>query len=418
MSKEIRERIREVYFSSNGLWGPSKIAKQYRLPLKIVKEELQNFEVYQRTRPISQKQIRKHQAKIIGKPRVKVGNKWVEYSVSMDLYDWAGKGEIKRKLNEGWRYVLGIISTFSRRVWLYKTKTKSEAELYPILRKHFQEFPTRSITADRESAWYKNKRFKAYCKSRNPPIKQYFTATWGGKDTRTGMIERFWRTLAGQLHKLQIYHKNKNVFQYIKQIEENYNSTVHRAFKDKVSPLGTWYSNVSSEIQERDIKKFEIGDTVRIRIHHKLFDKKSKPNWSAQTYGVIDHKGVRYKLEQEDGKPYKNLVLPQDMMKIDKDKLFKVRRSMRGRQEGNIFGKLVSLPEKTPMKIPGQKVVSKIPVIRAAKIPRRIPLPSKYMQTKARKKPSVMPKKYFQRVGTQFRSTAPLPPLRRHRRPR
>ena len=130
MSEELRQKIKETWFGSGGLWGAAKFAKKYKFPIRIVKEELKNYEALQLTKEVRGKEYRKHMAKVIGKPRRGLKNK--EYSVQMDIYDYAGMSKRKKALQEGYRYALGVISTFSRRVWIYKLRTKAESQLTGI----------------------------------------------------------------------------------------------------------------------------------------------------------------------------------------------------------------------------------------------------------------------------------------------
>jgi len=164
---DLRNFIREKWFSSGGMWGPQKFSKKFGVPLNKVREEIKNYDVVQRTKVERQKTIAEKANKILGKPR----NNGVTYSQQLDLYDW-GTTKAKRMHNEGYRYVLGIIDVYSRRVFYYKLKSKKAKELLPIMEKHFTDFPTQNLTGDRESSWYKNKRWASFCKKNN--IKQYF----------------------------------------------------------------------------------------------------------------------------------------------------------------------------------------------------------------------------------------------------
>ena len=148
---DIRDEIRANYFSTGGLWSATKMAKKFGYKVKDVKEVLKGLEIYQRT-ATDRRGKRKFQ-KIISKEK----NEGKSYSMQFDLYDFAGQSKRKKMLQGGYRYLLGCIDTYSRKVWLYPMKTKTEKELLPKLKEHYEQNPYRNFTADRESAWTSNK---------------------------------------------------------------------------------------------------------------------------------------------------------------------------------------------------------------------------------------------------------------------
>ena len=56
-----------------------------------------------------------------------------------------------------------------------------------------------------------------------------------------------------------------------------------------MTPDFVFNSNMSIEKQEdpKGINTFEVGDLVRTRIYKKIFQKKSDPSWSKDTYTVF-----------------------------------------------------------------------------------------------------------------------------------
>ena len=54
---DLRNFIREKYFSSGGMWGAQKFAKKFKVPLNKVREEIKNYDVVQRTKVERQKTI-------------------------------------------------------------------------------------------------------------------------------------------------------------------------------------------------------------------------------------------------------------------------------------------------------------------------------------------------------------------------
>ena len=333
---DLREHIREKYFSSSGLWGAQKFAKKFGFPLKTVKEELAKYEVVQRTKEERQVTKAAHSHKIFSHPK----KNGVSYGAQIDFYDFAGHSKRKKALQGGYRYVLAIIDTFSRKVWLFPTKTKGGACIQ-IMEEFFRANPFRHLTGDRESIWYRSKRWKAFCKKKD--LTMHYTEVWGAKDMRCAYVERFFKTMKGLLDKLQIIHSSKRVFRFIPDIEKNYNESPHRSLGWH-TPNFTWSGNISVEVQKdrETVTRFEIGEHVRIRETKTIFQKKSDPHWSKEIYTIIDKQGLRYKLETNK-KIFPHLVRAGDMQKISES--FNPRRSGRGRAVDDMPYQLQALPE-------------------------------------------------------------------------
>ena len=354
------DEIVEKYFSTGGLWAPTKFAKKYKFPLRDVKRVFKGLKIEQMMKPQPRKNIVYN--KIISKP--KIGGR--SYSMQVDIYDFGGASKRKAALQGGYRYVLGIIDTFSRKVWLYKMKTKALGEVCGHLEAHYKENPYRNWTGDNESSWT-SKRWRAFAKKND--IKLYYTEVWSKrKDTKTAMIERFWRTFKTLLDKIQIRESSKQVMKHLDEIEENYNTTPHRSL-NWATPNDVYENNESSEKQEdREVGTFEVGDQVRLRVVKNFFEKKSGPVWSDKVYTIEDTDGNRYLLNN--GRRY----LAKNLKKVDE--AFNPRRRMRGRpMDDRPERKLYALPDEL------KKVA---PVLKPVPLPPRPPRRSTRLRTKER----------------------------------
>ena len=138
----VDDQIIEKYFSTGGLWAPTKFSKKFKFPIRDVKRVFKTLKIEQMMKSVAKKNVVYN--KIISKPKIE----GLSYSMQVDIYDFAGASKRKKSLQGGYRYVLGIIDTFSRKVWLYKMKTKGLEEVCGILEGHYKENPYRNFTLD------------------------------------------------------------------------------------------------------------------------------------------------------------------------------------------------------------------------------------------------------------------------------
>jgi len=183
-------KMDKYYDPRQGLWGETKtrmLLKKYGIPQSQLKE-IKRTDVFQRTKPVLQKQYKKGFHKIIGKPRE--DNR--DWNYQFDLYDYSGSSKYKARLNA--RFVIGIIDVYSRRVWAWPVKKKTTKALMTVLKPFFTANPCRNLTSDRESA-IRGKAFTALFKKLDitlwhpekfqPNEQKYSTAIIQGNPCRT-----------------------------------------------------------------------------------------------------------------------------------------------------------------------------------------------------------------------------------------
>ena len=311
----------KYYDLRQGLWGENKtrmLLKKYGIPQSQLKQ-IKRTDVYQRTKPIVQKTYKAKFAKIKGFPRRK-GRDW---NYQFDLYDFAGSSVYKARLNS--RFVIGIIDVYSRRVWAWPVKRKTTKALMAILGPFFKANRCVNLTSDRESA-IRGREFKALFKKLD--IKVWHPEKFQPNDHKyaTAIIERWWRTLKGLLDKARIAYQDKRVLNKLDDLVYNYNNTPHRSLK-WATPMDIYTKQNSTEVQTRVVPEFKVGDTVRVRLSQRQFQKKSDPQWGTlQT--ISGKRGYKY---QVDGR----WIGPQDLYRITHGvhkKLF----TTKGRDMGNL----------------------------------------------------------------------------------
>ena len=194
------------------------------------------------------------------------------------------------KQNDGYKYILTVMDTFSRYAWVRVTKNKDKKTIADV----FEDIIKKSgrickrLWSDDGGEFYNNY-FYSVLKKLN--ILRYTTKS----KLKAIMIERFNQTLMNKLSSLFTERGNYRYIDDIHNIVEKYNNTYHSTIKmtpaeaSKKENEGLVYYTINNKrIRERYIKnkepKFKINDHVRIKVSKKHFQKGYDPRWSNQIY--------------------------------------------------------------------------------------------------------------------------------------
>lgn len=185
--------------------------------------------------------------------------------------------------NNGYKYILVVIDTFSKYVWAIPLKTKTGVEVSQAFSNILKEgrIP-KKLHVDKGKEFY-NKDFKQVLEKNN--IQMYSTGT----ENKASIVERFNRTLGNKFK--PIIYKNLSWFDALPNIIKKYNNTYHRTIKMKPIEvqkknenllLTTVYSFPITQSQP----KFEIDDRVRLSSLVDQFRNKLKTNWTKEIFVV------------------------------------------------------------------------------------------------------------------------------------
>jgi len=235
---------------------------------------------------------------------------------------WAADLLIMKKYseeNDDFKYLLNVIDTFSKYVWIepLKDKTgKSITEAFEsIIIKSKRKPKLLHVDMGRE---FVNKIFKSMLEKY--AIKMYHTYN----EEKSAIIERFNRTLN---QKLKIYFETQNNFKWIdilpKVLKEYNTIDVHRT-------IGMRPIEVNKDNEEEILiklnkpeciatdPKFKVGDRVRIYAYKKVFNNKYKKNWTKEIF-IIDKvfytNPITYSIRAQDGEEVIGKFYTQELLK-------------------------------------------------------------------------------------------------------
>lgn len=128
-------------------------------------------------------------------------------------------------LNHGYKYILTLIDTTSRKVWMYPTRSKGSAEVYEAFQKFLRDVHGKiaRLLSDNDSSFNRirdNNDFFTYCS---------VTAAHNNHKTLS-IIDRFTRTFRGLLYKtFRNYRDRYSWYDVYRDVLDAYNNAKHNA---------------------------------------------------------------------------------------------------------------------------------------------------------------------------------------------
>ena len=268
----------------------SKIIKKEMKPIvkKELKKEDQIIEAKEIHAPVRKKFLKR---KII---TLSIDDLWAADLIVMRNYE---------KENNGYKYMLNVIDTFSKYVWSKPLKKKDGKNVA----KAFEEIIKDAIKIGHKSPnllhtdkglEFLNKDFKAVLSKYN--IKMYHTEN----EEKSSIIERYNRTQNERMKVLFEINKNFKWIDILPKIVKDYNNSYHSTIKMKPNEVNEEAEKVLKETIFKYVppkiitkSKFKIGDRVRISNKKSTFSNKYKNNWSREIF-------VIYKINNTDPVTY------------------------------------------------------------------------------------------------------------------
>ena len=228
-------------------------------------------------------------------------------------------------------YGLCCIDVFSKKADIELMKRKDEADTVEAMKKIFKRMGTPEFIYSDEGSEFKSSEFKKLCQDNQVDI--IYTLR------HAPVVERFNRTIKGILYKYLNSSKSKTIINVLPLILKNYNSSYHKTIKmapndvneDNENEVFLNIKSVSNTVEREPI---HIGDTVRVLLKEKAFDKKYKPSWSTTLHKVTktpDDDTVYYKVENQ----RKGYLRPY-IMKITNHEKTDIEPMLENTREGNL----------------------------------------------------------------------------------
>lgn len=286
----------------------------------------------------------------------RIYTKGIKYLFQIDLIDMT-KFENE---NDGYRWFITIIDTFSKKAWAFKIKRKAGKNIVEIMEPFLEETKPKKIEFDQGKEFYNQPFLKLLRRLRIIHFSVY-------SEMKCAIVERFNRTLKTRMYRSFTARGNKRWVDILQDLVDGYNDTIHSSigFKPNDVTKRNEYL-VRRMLFPKIIKKkqhtkaaFKVGDTVRLAKKKSTFQKGYEQTYSYEvfeikevkktypvTYGIKDYKG-----EVIEGSFYKS-----ELELVDKsDDIWpvnKVIKSRKYRGETQYLVNFIGYPESLTQWIP------------------------------------------------------------------
>lgn len=171
--------------------------------------------------------------------------------------------------NKNFKYLLTCIDVYSRFAFVIPLKNKQGDDVFHAFKIMITKYgKPKNLNVDVGSE-FTYKPFKEFCEKNN--ITLFFSNP--EQENKNSIIERFHRTLRNLLLKYSIA-TDKAYINVLQTLVSNYNNTHHSTID--ATPISIWNKENKNRQRPRAIfYDFKVGDKVRHRIKHKVFDKAS-----------------------------------------------------------------------------------------------------------------------------------------------
>lgn len=188
--------------------------------------------------------------------------------------------------NNGYRYLLVVIDTFSKYAWVMPCKTKTGLEVTNVFHSILKQGRIPKNLQTDDGGEFFNKHFKTLMDKFQINLYSTFSVM------KASIVERLNRTIKEKMWKLFSLQGNYKWQSILPKIVLEYNTTKHSKIKMKPADvnktnearlLNTVYSN----IKIAGPAKLNPGDLVRISKHKGQFEKGYTPNWSTEVFRIV-----------------------------------------------------------------------------------------------------------------------------------
>ena len=294
--------------------------------LKSVKKKLQAVDSYTLHKPVRKPKLYR-----------RIFTKSVNYLYQCDLVDLSKY----HQENDGYKWIITIIDTFSKKAWGLKMKNKSAKSIIKVMTPFFQSNKPQKIQFDQGTEFY-NRRFLDLLKKNK--IKHYSVYS----EQKAAIVERFNRTLKERMFKYFTSQGTHRWIDILQDLIDGYNDTKHSSTlfaPNKVNQANEKKvrDNLFPKINKlRQFTKpaFKVGDTVRITRKKGVFEKKYEINWSWEVFIVSEVKSntypVTYGLSDYKGEKILGSFYKSELQLVDKsDNIYPIEKIVKSRKRQN-----------------------------------------------------------------------------------
>ena len=286
----------------------------------------------------------------------RIYTKGINYLFQIDLIDMS-KYENE---NDGYRWFITIIDTFSKKAWAFKLKRKSGKAILKVMEPFLEQHKPKKIEFDQGKEFY-NQPFLNLL--RRLKIK-YFSVY---SDHKCAIVERFNRTLKTRMFRSFTANGNRRWVDNLQSLVDGYNDSKHSSTEFKPNEVNKRNEHLVRKILFPKIVKkkshtkpvFKVGDTVRIDRKKSTFQKGYEQTFSYEVFQIAEIKNtypVTYGIKDFKDETIKGSFYKNELEAVDKSDdiwpINKIIKSRKYRGETQFLVNFLGYPETLTQWIP------------------------------------------------------------------
>lgn len=277
-------------------------------------------------------------------PRRRFIQKGIDDTWQIDLIDL----QKYYRENNGYRYILICIDTFSKYAWFQPLKSKNGQEVTQAMHKILSgNRKPKNIQSDDGTEFY-NSHFQKLIKEYS--INHYSTFSV----MKASIVERLIRTLKHWLWQTFSLNGSYKWVNQMKDLIKRYNIKIHSTIGMKPSSVNKANSNkllqsVYSHIKIKCPTKYKVGDNVRISKYKTIFSKGYTGNWTTEIFKIHKVQNTNpatYLLQDLKQQPISGCFYEQELQKVKYADIYLVEKVLK-RRGNKVYVKWLGLNEKS-----------------------------------------------------------------------
>lgn len=332
----IDDYLKDIYYKPEHPASFSGLSKLYNYVKRDGKLNVSKSDIHKWLRQQEAYSLHRQVRKPIRTPIIVAG---IDDQWSADLMDVSRFA----KNNNGIKYLLVVIDTFSKFLWIRPLKDKTGAGVARAFQDIFQNGRKPNRLRSDKGQEFRAKSVADLMKSEN--IRQIFAQN----ETKAAVSERVIKTVKSKLFRYLTY---KNSFEYIDQLDKfvnSYNNTIHNTTQYRPSDVSvsneeevrlSTYLHRKQSLPQPKPYKYKVGDKVRITYLRNKFSREYDHKWTGEIFTVKQrfkrsgqpvYRLSDYNQEPIDGTLYQNELSLAD---LDDNNLFKIENIIKERGKG------------------------------------------------------------------------------------
>jgi len=255
-------------------------------------------------------------------PRRCVITRFIDDLWQADLMDMQSHS----RKNHGFRYILVVIDTYSKYIWVESLKNKSGEDCTKAMSNVLKKANPKLLQTDNGTEFY-NIQFQDLMKKYK--IKHFSSYSV----IKCSICERVIQTLKNNIYRHFTATGTWNWYDKISKIIQNYNNTKHRTIKCTPNEARMDANKIkfNTHINDKTLykPKFKVNDKVRISKYKHAFSKGYTPNWTTEIFTiskVLQTNPVTYRLKDGTGNKILGGFYEQEIKLTDYPDTFLVER--------------------------------------------------------------------------------------------